>query len=150
VATTSYRVPLEPLIANAIWVVTEIPRQSLFSLSINCLVDLTNRGHQRSLWWTRPTFGLHLHRFRDRLSNTHCANNGPSWKLEIFAMLGVRIFAFLSPCNPEGWLLTQIQGAWRCSGFSVSGHIPTQQLSPKLSYTMLNLRLSRGGHGRWR
>jgi hypothetical protein len=59
-------------------------------------------------------------------------------------------FAFRSLCNPEGWFLTQIQGAWRRSGFSVSGHIPTQQLGPKLSYTMLNLRLSRGGHGSWR
>ena len=146
--TTSYKVPLELLIANAIWAVTEIPRQSLVSLCINSLADLTDHGHQRSLWWTRPTFGLHLHRFCDCLSNTHCVDNGPSWKLEVFALLGVRI-PCLSPCNPEGWFLTQtrIQGAWRRSGFSVSGHISAQQLGPKLSYTMLNLWLSRGRDG---
>jgi hypothetical protein len=32
----------------------------------------------------------------------------------------------------------------------VSDHIPQQQHCPKLSYTMFNLWLSRGGYGKWR
>ena len=43
------------------------------------------------MWWTRPTFRLHLHRLRDHLPNTHCADNKPSRKLAIFSLLGVRI-----------------------------------------------------------
>lgn len=92
----------------------------VFSLCVDRLADLTNRGHQRSLWWTRPTFGLHLHRFRDRLSITHCADNRPSWKLEVFAMLGVRILCFLSPCNLEGCsLILREPGAVRVFPYQV-------------------------------
>ena len=137
--------------ANAIWVVTEIPRQSLVSLCINCLADLANRGHQGSLWWTRIDFRFtppQVPRTAYPIPTVLATDLPGNWKYS--RCLVYVYFASLSPCNPEGWLLTQIQGARRRSGFSVSGHIPTQQLGPTLSYTMFNLRLSRGRHGRWR
>jgi hypothetical protein len=39
VVTTSFKVPLEPLIANATWVVAEMLRQSLVFFCIDCVVD---------------------------------------------------------------------------------------------------------------
>lgn len=60
------------------------------------------------MWWTRPTFGLHLHRQRDCFPNTHCADNRSPWRLAIFAMFSVSIFCFPRPHVATRWPLTPI------------------------------------------
>ena len=58
---------------------------------------------------------------------------------------------FLSTRNHSEAAYPDIQRAgWYFSSISVSGHVPPKQHCPKLSYTMLNLWLSRGGYGKWR
>ena len=38
-----------------------------------------------------PTFRLQLQELREHSRNTHCADNRPSWKMAVLAMLGVII-----------------------------------------------------------
>ena len=47
------------------------------------------------MWWTKSTFGLYLQEFKesgpDGFGSTHSADNKPTWRVAIFAMLGVGI-----------------------------------------------------------
>jgi hypothetical protein len=92
VVTISYKVPLQPLTATAICPAVEMPRKCLpfFPLRVYCAANRRIAGHQRSMWWTKPTFCLHLHDLRHCFCGTHSADNKPPWKLAIFALLGVR------------------------------------------------------------